>query len=836
VSDWATAWRLARREIDLKFRGLRLLLACLFLGVGALAAIGSLTQAIERELAARGAVILGGDVEFAVSQRGAEAGEYKAIRALGTVSETQNMQASAVGGTAADPVIVPIELKAIDARYPLYGRLTLDDGRMVGAPNARSAWIAPALSERLGLKRGGHFRLGSADFVVGGVIAVEPDRLGEGFTLGPVALVSGEGLSRAGLIQPGSMYTTKYRVKLADARDPRAAMGRFVKRFPSGGWIAKSSDRAAPSAARFVDRMGQFLMLVALSALVIAGIGVGNGVSSYLAARRGSIAALKVLGATSGMIARIYVLQIGVVALVGILAGLLVGVAAVPAIVRAAGDVLPVAPEFSIEWLPLALAAAYGLLIALGFTAPPLVAAGTVPAAGLLRGVFDQRRAPLKRTLPWVFGAGLAIVALALWSAEQPALTAGFLAAVAGVLLVLAGFGWLVQRAAAALPRSRRPLLRLAIAALHRPGARTGTLVVALGLGLTLFVLLAAIRTSIDANIDRTIPKRAPALFALDVPPEREAEFRRVITRAAPAADVATVPALRGTITGYRDVRAADLKTVPEGAWALRGERGLTYAATLPEGSEVVAGRWWPKDYAGPPLVSVDERFAQAIQLRIGDTISYSLLGVERSARVASFRRINWDTLGFNYVMVFSPNAIADAPHNLAATIDLPPGREGPVMRALLKPFPSVSVIEVRGVIGQVRDLVGQMAAAISAATSVAVLAGIAVLMGAIAAAREVRTYDSVILRTLGATRLQVLASQALEYAFLSFALALLALALGLGGAWYVVVELFAFQWLPDYGAVGATLTIGVASVMLLGLAGTWSILGVRPARALRQL
>ncbi|WP_260599283.1 ABC transporter permease [Sphingomonas endolithica] len=836
MSEWGTAWRLARREIDLKFRGLRLLLACLFLGVGALAAIGSLTQAIQRELAARGAVILGGDVEFAVSQRAAEAAEYKAIRALGTVSETQNMQASAVGGSAADPVIVPIELKAIDAHYPLYGKLTLADGRLVAAPDAGSAWIAPALSERLGIKRGGRFRLGSADFIVGGVIAVEPDRLGEGFTLGPVALVSTAGLARTGLIQPGSMYTTKYRVKLADVRDPHAAMARFVKRFPSGGWIAKGSDRAAPSAARFVDRMGQFLMLVALSALVIAGIGVGNGVSSYLAARRGSIAALKVLGATSGMIARIYVLQIGVVALVGILAGLLVGVVAVPAIVRAAGDVLPVAPNFSIEWLPLALAASYGLLIALGFTGPPLVAAGTVPAAGLLRGVFDQRRAPLKRTLPWVVGAGLAIVALALWSAEQPALTAGFLAAVTGVLLVLAGFGWLVQRAAAALPRSRRPLLRLAIAALHRPGARTGTLVVALGLGLTLFVLLAAIRTSIDGNIDRTIPKRAPALFALDVPPEREAEFRRIVTRAAPVADIATVPALRGTITGYRNVRVADLKTVPNGAWALRGERGLTYAATLPEGSEVVAGRWWPKDYAGSPLVSVDERFAQAIGLRVGDSISYSLLGVERSARVASFRRINWDTLGFNYVMVFSPNAISDAPHNLAATIDLPRGGEGPVMRALLKPFPSVSVIEVRGVIGQVRDLIGQMAAAISAATSVAVLAGVAVLIGAIAAAREVRTYDSVILRTLGATRMQVLASQALEYAFLSVALALLSLALGLGGAWYVVVELFAFQWLPGYGTVAATLVIGVVSVMLLGLIGAWPILGVRPARALRQL
>ncbi len=835
MNDWRLAWRLARRELDLRFRGLRLLLVCLFLGVGALAAIGSLSQAIGRELAERGALILGGDVEYGVSQRIASPAERAAMDRLGRVSETVRMQATAIGGTPEAPLIVPIELKGVDAPYPLYGALRLT-GRATTPLAPDATFIGPALAERLKLQVGGRFRLGTATFAIAGIIASEPDRLGEGFTLGPVAIVSLDGLSRTGLIQPGSLYERKYRVALSGGRNPDAAAETLKRQFPLGGWEAKTRDRAAPGAARFVERMGQFLILVALSALVIAGIGVGNGVSSYLAGRRGSIAALKVLGATSGLVARTYILQTGVVAAVGIAAGLAVGVGAVPLIVALAGDVLPVAPSFSVEVLPLALAALYGMLIALAFTAPSLVAVGSIPAAGLLRGVFDTRRAPLYRTLPWMAGAGLAIVGLAMATAEQPMLTGSFLAAVAAVLALLAGVGWLIRRGAALLPRSRRPLLRLAIAALHRPGARTGTLVVALGLGLTLFVLLAAIRTSIEANIARTVPARAPALFALDVPPDREAEFRRTVTGVERAAAVQTVPAMRGTITGYGTTRVADLETLPEGAWALRGERGLTYSATLPEGSELTAGKWWPRDYAGPPLVSVDERLATVLNLKLGDPISYSLLGVERSARIASFRRISWDTLGFNFVMVFSPNAISDAPHNLAATIDLPPGRESAVMRALLTPFPSVSVIEVRGVLGQVRDVVTQLAAAITAATSVAVLAGIAVLVGAIAAAREARTYDSVILRTLGATRAQVLASQAIEYAVLSAVLALIALALGLGAAWYVVVQLFQFTWLPDYGAVATTLGLGMTVVMILGLAGAWPILSARPARALREL
>ncbi len=831
MSDWGLAWRLARRELNLRFRGLRLLLACLFLGVGALAAIGSLTRAIDDELARRGSAILGGDVEFAASQRSATPQERAAMARFGTVSETVRMQSMAVRGTTS----VPIQLKGVDAVYPLYGTLAVR-GRSAAERDARTVWIAPTLAQRLRVAAGGTVRLGSADFVVGGIVAAEPDRLGEGFTLGPVAIVSLKGIARTGLIQPGSLYESKYRIRMPATASPRTAAERMKAAFPAGGWESKTRDRAAPGAERFIDRMGQFLLLVGLSALVIAGIGVGNGVSSYLAARRGSIAALKVLGATSGMIAKVYLLQVAVVSAVGIVAGLVAGVVAVPLLVTLAGDVLPVAPSFAVQPVPLVLAAAYGMLIALAFTAPPLIEAGSIPAAGLLRGTFGQRPVPLRRTLPWVAGAGAAIVALALGTAEQPLLSAGFLAAVAGVLLVLAGFGWVVRRGAARLPRPRRPLLRLAIAALYRPGARTGTLVVALGLGLTLFVLLAAIRTSIDANIARTVPQRAPALFALDVPPAREAEFRRVVEGVAIHPVIRTVPAMRGTITGYGTTRVADLKTLPGGAWALRGERGLTYSATLPEGSELTAGKWWPRVYAGPPLVSIDARLADVLALKIGDPISYSLLGVERSARIASFRRISWDTLGFNYVMVFSPNAIEDAPHNLAATIDLAPGQEGMVMRALLPRFPSVSVIEVRGVIGQIRDIVSQMATAITAAASVAILAGIAVLIGAIAAAREARTYDGVILRTLGATRLQVLGVQALEYAFLSIVLSALALLLGLGGAWYVVTQLFSFEWLPDYAVVLATLVGGAAMTMAIGLLGAWPILGARPASALRQL
>lgn len=831
MNDWALAWRLSRRELSARFRGLRLLLLCLFLGVGALAAIGSLGQAIDRELAARGRVLLGGDLELSVSQRLADRAERAAMRSFGRVSETVRMQSMAV---AASGKTAPVQLKAVDQAYPLYGRLTIEPGRVVLAPSLGEVWIARALADRLAVAPGAILRFGTARFRIGGIIADEPDRLGEGFTLGPVALVSRAGLDRTGLVQPGSLYESKYRITAVG--DPATLARRFERQFAAAGWETRTRDRASPGASRFIARMGEFLTLVGLAALAIAGIGIGNGVSSYLEARRESIATLKILGATSGIVARIYLLQLLAVSGVGIALGLVAGIVAVPLAGLAIGNVLPVSPGLAIQPQPLALAAAYGLLIALAFCARPLAAAGNVPAAALLRGALEGRSGSRWRGFAWALAAGLPVPLLALATSGRPGFTAAFMAAIAATLAMLVVIGLLIRTAAARLPRPRRPLARLALSALHRPGSRTVSLVVALGLGLTLFVLLASIRTSIDGNIRRSIPDRAPALFALDVPPEREPEFRRTIAAVVPAARVATVPLMRGTITGYGKTRVADLATIPEGAWALRGERGLTFAATLPPGSTVTAGRWWSAKEGRASLVSIDERLASALDLKVGDPLTVSVLGIERTARIASFRRIAWDTLGFNFVMVFSPGALGDVPHNLAATIDMPAARAATVTGALLPRFPSTSVIEVGSVLGQVQQVVRQMATAITAAASVAVAAGIAVLLGAIAAARAARTYDAVLLKILGATRRQVLVALAIEYALLTTAVSVVALILGLGGGWFIVTRTFQFDWLPDWTVIAVTIALGAGAAMMIALLATLPVLRTRPATALRRL
>lgn len=825
---WAAAWRIARRDLHTGFRGLRLLFLCLFLGVATLATIGSLTAAITGELSARGQEILGGDVEIAMTQREASPAEKAEFGASGRLSETIRMRAMANAGGR----VVLTEIKGVDDAYPLYGRM---DSLPRPFPDD-VILVDRALADRLGVAPGGTITYGAQRFRIGAIISDEPDRVGEGFTLGPVAIVSLDGLRRTGLIQPGSLYESKYRIRLAANGDPKAVVERLKDRHPAAGWEYKDRDRAAPGANRFFERLGQFLSLIGLAALVIAGIGVSNGVGSYLGFKRGGIATLKVLGASSADIARIYLLQIGAVALLAILAGATLGAVLPIGLVAAMGDLLPVQPDARLHALPLATSIAYGVLIAFIFTLPPLSRARALPAAALYRGLVERRWSIDRHTLVRVGFAAALVVALAVGTARNPLFAAAVLGAVAATLLVLLVAGEAIRRGARRLPAPRQPLLRLAVANLHRPGAQTSALVIALGLALTLFVTIAGVQSSLDAEITRTVPKRAPNQFVLDIPVTERAAFVSTVQSAAPGATLNIVPTLRGTITAYGGQRVADLAEIPEGAWFLRGERGVTYSASLPEGSTLVEGAWWPADYAGPPIVSLDAEAAKVMGVGIGDTLTVSVLGREIEARVASLRKIDWDTMGFNYILVYPPSVLASAPHSLAATIAMDPAREGVVTRRVLASFPASSIIAIRDVIAQVSTLLEQMAAAILLAASVSVLAGIAVLAGAIAASRQVRSYDSVVLKTLGATRGQILAVQALEYGVLALLLGGLALVLGLGAAWFVIVQLFDFQWMPDWPRILATLGGGMGITLGIGLIGSLPVLAVRPARALRQI
>lgn len=826
-----TAWRLARRDLRRGGRGLLLLAVCLFLGTAALAGIGSLSASILSALDLRGREILGGDLEMTVSQRRATVEELAAFAAVGTVSETVSMRAMADAGRG--PVLV--DLRGVDDRWPLVGRFKVAPGAIAARPHGAQVAIAPALADRLGVGIGDRIRLGRAMLRVVALIADEPDRLGAGFALGPPVLIDMAGLDRTQAVQPGSLYQSRYRIVLSPNRDASQVGKRLVQRFAGAGWSARTAGESAGGLRRGLSLLSQFLLLVGLAALTVAGVGVGSGVAAYLAGKTRTIATLKVLGARSPLIATVFLLQLGATAALSIALGLLVG-AAVPAIVAAAaGSALPVPPRLALYPLPLLTAAALAATIALVFALPALARARRVPAASLLRGVVGPTGRPSWRLAGAMALLTAGLVAIAVLTASDRSLALGFVAAVGGLMLLLWLIGLALRWALARLPRPRAPLPRLALANLHRPGAQTDRLVVALGLGFSLFVALAAIDTSLSAELAGAAPAKAPRFFAIDLQPEDAGRFRSAIRAAAPDTRIEAVPSLRGSITAVKGVPVARLK-VPGDAWVLRGDRTLTWSADVPPRNEVVAGRWWTPSYRGPPLVSIEDRAAEALGLKIGDAITVSVLGVEVPARIAALRRIDWGGLGLNFAIVFSPGYIEEAPHALLASVYAAPGRDGAIARRVGEALPSVTMIRVGDVIGQVNMVLGQVALAVRAAAGVTVIAGLAVLVGAVAATTGARRYDAVVLKLLGGSARQILAVQALEYLLLSFLLAAIALAVGVGAGWFVVVHVLELPWAPNWWVVGLTLAVSCGITLGIGLLGSLPVLRARPALALRQL
>ncbi len=827
------AWRLAQRDLRAGGRGLWLLALCLFLGTAALAGIGSLSASITGSLDAQSHASLGGDLELRVSQRLATVAEAAAFAQAGKVSETVRMRAMAEPVRGDAPALVT--LKAVDAAWPLVGHFRLQPGGRAPRPHGPQAAIAPALADRLGLRIGDRIRIGSAQLTVIGLIAEEPDHLGEGFSMGPLVLTDMKGLDATGLVQPGSLYDSRYRLLLPHGADAGKIGDRLVRQFPSAGWTARTPDAATDTLRRTIAQLGQFLLLVGLAALAIAGVGVGSGVSAYLARKTRTIATLKVLGARSGTIAGMFLIQLGLVAGGGIIFGLMLG-AALPAIVASVvGDALPVPPRLGIYPEPLLVAAGLGLLVALLFALPALARARSVPAATLLRDALAPALRPTATVLAGMLTLVLALVALAVLTASDRTIALGFVGATGALILGLWLIGLALRLLLARVPKPRRPLLRLALANLHRPGAATDRLVVALGLGFSLFVALAVIDTSLSSEIRGAAPAKAPRFFAIDLQPEDAARFKDAVDAAAPGARIETTPSLRGAIVALKGTRVADMKNLPDGAWILKGDRNLTWSAAVPPRNNVVAGRWWPADYKGPPLVSLEDKAAQMLGLKVGDTIVVSVLGVEVPARIAALRHIDWSALGLNFAVVFSPGYIEEAPHNLLASVYAPPGRDGAIARAVADALPSVSLIRTGDIITQISDLLGQIALAIRAAAAVTVVAGIVVLVGAVTASGQARRYDIAILKLLGGSRRQVLMGQAIEYALLSALLMGVAIAVGGTGGWYVVTQVLALPWSPDFGIVAATLAASIAITLGVGLLGNLPALAARPSAVLRD-
>jgi putative ABC transport system permease protein len=839
---WLVA-RLAVREFRGGLRGFRIFLACLALGVAAIAAAGSVADAFKAGLASQAREIVGGDLSATVAQRSFTPAERAVFARLGAVTYAISVRAMAEAPSGERRLV---ELRGVAGPYPLAGRVGLAGGESLGralaaGDGAAGAAVESELLQRLHMRVGDRFLVGRTPLIARAVLVSEPDRLSRGFPLGPRVLTTFDAVRSGGFLDAGIPFGETARIALPPGADLPTAEARLRSGLAAAGsvghWRIGDRNDAAPGLKKMIDELGYFLSFIGLASLVAGGLGVQGAVAAHLEARKTSIAVLKALGADSALPRDMFLLQVGALAFLGVAIGLAVG-ADLPLLL---GELirrdLPVPAEFALYPPPLERAAAFGLLAAAAFALAPLGRARSTPPAALLRHELSARPA----FGPEVVGAVLAacgLVALTVVTAPTP-LAAGVMTA--GVVVGFIAL-WVLGRGAAGLAavmRSRaRGVVRIGLANLAGPGSAARTAAPAIGLGVALLSAVVLIQSSLLAQVSRIAPRTAPTMVFAGIPPDQGVAFDAAVAaamgRPLSPQTYLRAPLFSGRIVAVRGAPVDRIAIEPGSRWAYDRDLNMSVLGAEPLNAGVTRGRWWPPGYAGPPLAALSADIARGARIRPGDVITLEVLGRRIDAKVAVVRRVDFAAFGASFPVVLDPAALAGADLKSVAIARATPAEEQRITSALGRDFPEVDVISVREALAEATTMFERLAVAIRAAAAVAALSGLLVLAGAIAARAQARAREAAILKVLGATRAQILGAYALEYGLVGLVAGLAGVALGGAAAWPVVVKVFEATWSLDWSGV-ATLVLAASLLAAAGgVAAAAAALGRRPAPVLR--
>ena len=833
--------RLARRELRGGFSGFRILIACLALGVAAIAAVGSIKQAIEAGLSEEGSTLLGGDAEAEFTYRFASDEERVWLSNISDrMSEIVDFRSMVLSERDGEKERALTQVKAIDSEYPLSGLVKMiDDGdfrRLLAPKNGLpSVLMERLLVDRLGLIVGDRVKIGTKDFRLGGVLKSLPDAAGEGFGLGPRTLVYKSDLDDAGLLVPGTFFSSKYRLDLPAGSDLDGIAKRAEVRFASSGLRWRDARNGAPGVTVFVERLAAFLVFVGLSGLAVGGVGVSAAVSSYLAIKKPVIATLRSLGATNDFVFQVYFMQIAIMSALGVGSGVVLGVGLPILFAPLIDAALPFPIRIGVYAGAVFQAALYGVMMAVIFTLWPLAKIENIRAAQLFRDMGGgDVRLPSARYIVWLMILLALLLAFAAYFTGSVFLTLWSAFGISAALIVLLLSAVFMRRIAklAMVLAVGRPTLRWALASMSGPGEATVSVILALGLGLSVLSSVGQIEGNLRHAIRQDLPAVAPSYFFVDIQKSQMPKFLSLMAQEKAVSKVETAPMLRGVVS---QINGRPAQEVAGDHWVVRGDRGLTYAETLPENSKLIAGEFWPRNYRGENQISFAAEEAKEMGLSLDDELILNILGRDISARITSFREVNFSTAGIGFVMMINPSAIQDAPHSFISTVYAEEEAEARILRVLADAFPNITAIRIKDAIERVSNLLSVIAAATSYGAGVTLFTGVLVLIGVAVAGEHGRRFEASVLKTLGAGRLRILASFALRAAIMGGAAALIALLCGFAAGWAICRFILDTEFHVIWPNALAIISGGIFANIGAGLVFALRALNSKPARVLRN-
>lgn len=827
------AWKLALRELRGGVKDFRIFIGCLMIGVAVIAAVTSVSEQISAGIRQESRTLLGGDLQLSLINQPMAEPALAYLRKAGNVSLTISMRSMAMNG---DEVTL-VELKGVDEAYPLLGAATLASGEALQDVLGRGEVVAePALMERLLLQKGGELRIGDAYFPMSTALEREPDRVNSSLTLGPRVMGRIEVLQSKGLLMPAGLTRFNYHVLLHDGVKTSTFLTELKTAFPDAPWIVKTVNENNRGVQDFIKRLQLFMTLAGLSTLLIGGIGIMNAAEGYLGKKAETIAVLKTLGASRALAFGIYMRILLIITVAGSVVGALVGTALSHVALPYLSQFLPVFDsEFRLNGYAIGLSVAFGVLTVLTFSIASLGKGIEVRPALLFRGMdTDKVRLPRSKKILNALLACTLTGTLILTSSDR-GIAAGFIACAIGSLIIFTLSTRAVQRLARHI-RPRAPWARMAVTNLYRPGSHTLSIMLSTGIGLTVLIALLQVEGNFQREVKETIPSAAPSLFLIDINKTQKDDLLNLLHANDALSDIAYQPMVRGRIAKANGVPVENLAIADDVKWAVESDRGLTYAATPPANAVIVEGEWWPKDYSGKTLISMDRKLAKGMGLRLGDRVSVNVLGEEIEGEIASLRDVNYISFQINFSLILSPGALEHLPATFIATLrasDLI--SESALVRQLARSYPNISAIRIKDSIDQISEMVSHIALALRLCAMVTVLAGVLVLASAMAAMLDKRVYDMVLLKVLGARRADIVAMFLTEWVLLALLTSGISCVLGILGARLILMRMdwVQFQIIPS--AVGGTVALALLCVTLTGWLIHTRIFGMRASTILRN-
>lgn len=833
-ADWRIALAIARRELRGAGSSLLFFWASLTLGVAAIAAVGLVNHAVTSSIDHDARILLGGDLEIENPSQPIAPAAIDSIRPpSGKMSLVVRVSSTAEAGGRR----VPIAIQAVDGAYPLLGSVALSPEMPLQRAIADDGAVAEAaFAARLGLKLGQRFTIGTKTFTLRAFIERQPDGLAGLISIGPRVVLTTAALTQTGIVQPGAMISYDYRLTVPPGLSVAQISADLKQRYPDASWRVRTSLDVQPGLARFTDQFATYLTLAGVTILLVGGIGIGLTVQSYLALRIKNIGILHCLGGSSAQIALAYAMQILFMALAGTLGGLALGIMVPAALLLLPQNSVPITFSYSLSLAPLLIAGCAGLLTTALFSVAPVVRALQATPASLFRGSTDTTGSALPASVWIAASVSAAMLALLIvLSVPRPLVAAIFIVAIIVTAFLLTILARLLVSLLSTLA-GRGPLsFKIAVRTLTRQGNHTAGMIVALGAGLAVLTAVLLTERSLDAAIDAAVPQRAPSSVYIDIQPDQLAKFTAIVQATPGASIIQAVPQLRARIVRFNGKPPEEARIAENVRWTLKRDRGVSYSATQPPDAELVAGTWWPVDYSGPPLVSMGAEYARGFGLKLGDTIGLNILGRVVEAKIANLRKeVDFTSGRLEFLFIMSPGLISAAPHTIVATVDAPKGTAPKLMAAVADALPNVTPISVAAMVRQVRDILDKLAIAVIVIASVTIISSLAVLAAAIGAARRRQHYQTVLLKVLGARRLEVMGILTFEHLLLGAVATVAGVLLGTAGSLVLVTYVLHVTWSFDPGAMAAVCLVALLVVTGVGLISTIRLLQQSAADVLR--